>query len=342
MQYPEDASKAATYLREAIPLMVKHGIEPNPRNFSLWYAYVAKRNDKLNSELDAILAEYNTCPPEQSADLFRRYIIDDDIDFGHKVQAQLANVISSLSEQSSSMSQGSERYQSFLEQGIESLEENHDENDIKSLLTALIDQTRQTSNLTQTFKNQIDEANQEIGSLREEIQSIQKEASLDPLTQISNRRAFDRELQQQIDIQNSNSESSLCLIITDIDHFKRCNDKYGHVMGDKILQSLAKILNHICQEVGFCARYGGEEFVAILPDHTLQQAAAVAEKIRATTERMKIKQRNQSEPIDQLTTSVGVAIYNARETATNFIDRADSCLYKAKESGRNQVVTESQ
>ncbi len=342
MQYPEDAAKAANYLRQAIPLMVKHGVEPNPRNFSLWYAYVAKSNEKLNNELDAILAEHGTCPAGHSADLFRRYIIDDEVDFSHKVQAQLGEVINSLSHQSSAMSEGSENYQSFLEQGIENLQQHHNENDIKTMLSSLLDQTRRANEMTQTFQCQINEAHVEISTLRRELQSVQKEVSLDALTKINNRRAFDERLQQEIDQQNSGSKKPLTLIVTDIDHFKRCNDTYGHVMGDKILQSFAKVLEHCCDDIGFCARYGGEEFVVILSDYDLETAQNIAEKIRTTIERMKIKQRDQTEAIDQLTTSLGVALYRTGETAESFIDRADSCLYQAKQTGRNRTVVESQ
>jgi len=322
--------------------MVKHGVDPNPRNFSLWYAYVAKRNDNLNSELDAILIEHGTCPTAQSADLFRRYIIDDEVDFSHKVQAQLGEVVNGLSQQTASMSEGSEHYQTFLEQGIENLQQHHNENDIKTMLTSLLEQTRQATEMTQTFQCQINEAHIEIGSLRKELQSVQKEVALDPLTQIGNRRAFDDRLQQEIDKHKTGNDKPLTLIVTDMDHFKRCNDKYGHVMGDKILQSFAKILQHICEQAGFCARYGGEEFVVILPNHDLAQARIVAEKIRMTTERMKIKQRNQTDAIDQLTTSLGIALYRADESATAFIDRADTYLYQAKDNGRNRTVTESE
>ena len=342
MLYPEDATKAANYLREAIPLMVKHGVEPNPRNFSLWYAYVAKRNNNLNSELNAILAEHGTCPAPQSADLFRRYIINDEVDFSHKVQAQLGEVVNGLSQQTASMSEGSEHYQTFLEQGIENLHQHHSENDIKTMLASLLEQTRQATEMTQTFQCQINEAHIEIGSLRKELQSVQKEVALDPLTQIGNRRAFDDRLQQEIDKQKAGNDKPLTLIVTDIDHFKRCNDQYGHVMGDKILQSFAKILQHICEQAGFCARYGGEEFVIILPNHDLEQARIVAEKVRNTTERMKIKQRNQAGAIDQLTTSLGIALYRADESAIAFVDRADAYLYQAKENGRNRTVLESE
>lgn len=340
LQYPEDATRAANYLREAIPLMVKHGVEPNPRNFSLWYAYVSKRNPKLNTELDFIITEYGTCPPPQSADLFRRYIIDDEVDFSYKVQAQLGEVVNSLSHQSATMSEGSESYRSFLEQGIENLEQHHSENDIKRMLSTLLDETRRTSEMTQTFQCQINEAHLEISALRKELQSVQKEVTLDPLTKINNRGAFDKRLLEEIQRQNEGSADLLALIVTDIDHFKRCNDQYGHVMGDKILQSFAKVLEHCCSETGFCARYGGEEFAVILPNHSLEQAVEVAEKIRITTERMKIKQRDQAEAIDKLTTSLGIAVYQAGESSEEFVERADGALYKAKQSGRNCTMAD--
>jgi len=342
LQYPEDAAKAANYLREAIPLMVKHGVEPNPRNFSLWYAYVARRNENLNNELDTILAEHGTCPAAQSADLFRRYIIDDEVDFSHRVQVQLGEVVNSLSQQSTTMSEGSENYQSFLEQGIDNLQQHHSESDIKNMLSTLLDQTRRATEMTQTFQCQINEAHVEISTLRKELKSVKKEVTLDALTKINNRGAFDKQLQQEIDQHNSAPNKPLTLIVTDIDNFKRCNDQYGHVMGDKILQSFAKVLEHCCEDVGFCARYGGEEFVVILSDYDPKQAHDIAEKIRTTTERMKIKQRDQADAIDQLTTSLGIAYYRAGETAESFIDRADSCLYQAKQTGRNRTVAESQ
>ena len=126
-----------------------------------------------------------------------------------------------------------------------------------------------------------------------------------------------------------------------IDRFKRFNDQYGHVMGDKILQSFAKILHHLTEDCGFCARYGGEEFVVLLPGHCLDEATKVAEKIRLTTERMQIKQRNLSEAIDTITTSLGVARYAAGESTLDFISRTDALLYDAKETGRNRVVTQT-
>ena len=336
MQYTEDATEAANYLREAIPLMVKHNIHPNPRNFAVWYAYVSKQNENLNKEIEETIKQHNTCPPQVSADLFRRYIIDDEVDFGEQVQQQLAKMLGRLTNSSENMAQGNDSFQGFLENGMNNLNGNTSQSDLESVISTLLEQTRKTSEITTTFKSEMSKANDEIDQLRLALKDIQEEAALDPLTQIFNRRAFDKEIRRLM--QNSgNTSESLYLLIADLDHFKRCNDTYGHVIGDKIIQSFAKILTHVCSETDFAARYGGEEFVVLLPNHSLEKAKEVAEKIRITTERMKIKQRNSDEPIDRVTTSLGIAKFNQNEDSADFINRADSALYQAKEAGRNRV-----
>jgi hypothetical protein len=94
MQYPEYAFTAAAYLREAIPLIVKHGSE-NLRSFTFWYTYIAKSNVKLNTELDIILGEHNTCPARQSTDLFFRYIIANQVDLDDRFKLNFAACASS-------------------------------------------------------------------------------------------------------------------------------------------------------------------------------------------------------------------------------------------------------
>lgn len=337
MQYNEDATQAAHYLREAIPLMVKYGIHPNPRNFALWYAYVSKRNPKLNEELDNVIAQHDTCPAHVSADLFRRYVIDDEVDFAHHVQEHLSEIITNLSDTTEQTLEDEHNFESQLQKGLQDLQADSVSDNIESVVMTLIDHTKDASKAAEQFRSEINRANSEIDQLRRELTELAEQASLDALTQLSNRRAFDKEIQKMTSEATGNGKP-LCLLLTDIDHFKKCNDTYGHVIGDKVLQSFAKVLNHICSDIGFPARYGGEEFVVLLPDQTLDTAQQVAEKIRATTQAMKIKQRGSEQEIDTVTTSLGVAQYLPNENIQDYIGRADQALYKAKESGRNQVV----
>ncbi|MCF7981594.1 MAG: GGDEF domain-containing protein [Pseudomonadales bacterium] len=337
MKYDEDATQAAHYLREAIPLMVKYGIHPNPRNFALWYTYVSQRTPDLNQELDQTIDQYNTCPAEISADLFRRYVIDDEVDFAQQVQQNLAKIINHLSTQTEHTLRDKQVFENHLHQGLEELQSSTIDGSIEKVIFNLIEHTKDATKVAEQFRGEIDKANSEIEELRRELNELAEQASLDALTELSNRRSFDKEIKRLASEAQTNS-APLSLLLTDIDHFKKCNDTYGHVIGDKVLQSFAQMLTHVCAEKGFPARFGGEEFVVLLPNHSLNQALEVAEEIRRVTQNMKIKQRGLDQEIERITTSVGVAQYQPSEDLQDYIGRADNALYQAKEGGRNRVV----
>ncbi len=134
------------------------------------------------------------------------------------------------------------------------------------------------------------------------------------------------------------AERGPCLLIADIDNFKMVNDAYGHLFGDKVLCSVAKILKANIKGRDMAARYGGEEFVVLLPETTLDGARLLAEKIRATIGRSRIRRAENRQETAQITVSFGVASYCSGETAREFIDRADSALYASKKQGRNRVT----
>ncbi len=340
MKYPEDATQAAHYLREAIPLMVKYNIQPNPRNFALWYGYVSNSKPNLIKELDSAIQQHDTCPADVSADLFRRYIIDEEVDFANEVRDQIADIVRNLSDKTEQTISDEQSYESHLSHNLSLLKEDSGENNLESVVQSLIEHTQQATQIAESFRGEISKAHEEIESLRHDLKTLSHEASLDPLTQLNNRRAFDKELQRLMS-EAHEEQSPLCLIITDIDHFKKCNDTYGHVTGDKVIQAFAKVLSGICDNKGFPARYGGEEFVILLPNQDLEKAMQLAEQVRKTVESMKIKKRGSEEQIDQITTSLGVAQWQPLETSASLISRADAALYQAKEQGRNRTLSAS-
>ena len=132
-------------------------------------------------------------------------------------------------------------------------------------------------------------------------------------------------------------EKPLCLLITDIDHFKKFNDTYGHQQGDIVLKETARLLKESVRKIDLAARYGGEEFAVILPETDIENAKMVAERIRKKIEEFKVP--GQNEPL-HVTVSVGVAQYEPEKDTEkkDFIEHADKALYKAKDSGRNRVV----
>ncbi len=163
-------------------------------------------------------------------------------------------------------------------------------------------------------------------------QDLREAALCDFLTQIYNRRATQQFLDQQFN-QFQRYKTACSLILLDIDHFKRVNDTHGHEAGDKILQMVAQTLKSQLRKTDILGRWGGEEFLCILPNTSLEEAKAVAEKLKieiAETEAEGIA----------CTISLGVKMLDHNDhTIDEAVKRADDALYKAKDSGRNCVVT---
>jgi diguanylate cyclase (GGDEF)-like protein len=130
-------------------------------------------------------------------------------------------------------------------------------------------------------------------------------------------------------------ELSFSVGMVDVDHFKQCNDKHGHLVGDAVLKKIAEKLKNSVREVDMIARYGGEEFCVVLPETTKTLAMSVAERLRKSVESKEIKAFDENVKV---TVSVGVATYpEDGEDVDALIERADTALYKAKRAGRNRV-----
>jgi diguanylate cyclase (GGDEF)-like protein len=158
-------------------------------------------------------------------------------------------------------------------------------------------------------------------------------ASHDDLTGLWNRREFIRLLLDERK-RATRHESGFCVAIADADHFKQVNDRFGHIVGDLVLQELAKVLEKTRRTTDKLARYGGEEFTLLLLDDSADQAAVAMERIRTSVAQHDWRR---IAPGLQVTISAGVAAWRPGETARQVIDRADAALYAAKRAGRNRV-----
>jgi diguanylate cyclase (GGDEF)-like protein len=166
------------------------------------------------------------------------------------------------------------------------------------------------------------------------LKTLEKLAITDGLTRLYNLRHFYKQLELEIDRCNRYGHS-LALLLLDIDHFKKCNDSYGHLEGDKVLVKLGQAIKLCLRTMDSAYRYGGEEFTIILPETTGKEANNVAERISASVE----SERFSTEAGEDfsITISIGVTEYFKEEQLSTFIHRADQAMYKSKEKGRNRI-----
>jgi diguanylate cyclase (GGDEF)-like protein len=163
-----------------------------------------------------------------------------------------------------------------------------------------------------------------------DARKLEQLATIDKLSGLYNRMKIENYCEMEIDkVKRYNEVFSVILI--DIDYFKEINDDYGHNIGDRVISSISKILQSSIRRVDYVGRWGGEEFLILLPKTTAQQAFQIAEKIRIT-----IMEEDFS-PAQNITISAGITEYMQGDTTEKIIQRADEELYKAKESGRNQI-----
>ncbi|MCZ6803873.1 MAG: GGDEF domain-containing protein [Proteobacteria bacterium] len=166
-------------------------------------------------------------------------------------------------------------------------------------------------------------------------QAIEK-AYIDPLTGLNNRAAFDKSIEQEMDLATRHKHT-LSLMMLDLDRFKQINDNYGHLVGDAVLKSFADCIMECMRRSDIIFRYGGEEFSILLRNTKLTGAHFLAERMRKNVEEMDFHYNNIK---INISVSIGLAEMQAGDDRNKFIAHADALLYKAKERGRNRVVVE--
>ncbi|MDY6890951.1 MAG: GGDEF domain-containing protein [Pseudomonadota bacterium] len=186
----------------------------------------------------------------------------------------------------------------------------------------------------QQLLGRLEEMEQKATAFRASAEQAHLQSRTDPLTGLANRLAYDQQLENEL-LRYRRYATPFSLCIADIDRFKRINDQYGHLVGDKVLRLIAKVMRTTLRGTDFVARFGGEEFAILLPSTRAESAYQAAEKIRQAVARSPFN--FQGHPV-QITLSLGVAEVTSTDSGDSLFARADSHLYTAKNSGRNRVV----
>ncbi len=187
---------------------------------------------------------------------------------------------------------------------------------------------------TERMRSRIAELEREAQELHAKLDREKHGARLDPLTRLANRKSFDERFAQEVE-RRSRTDSSVALLLWDLDNFKVINDTYGHRAGDRVLQRVATCFMSGLSAEDFVARIGGEEFVVLLTGLTAERALGIADQLRAAVEALRFHVRGT--PV-RVTVSCGITELRATDPAGAAFDRADAALYRAKRSGKNLCI----
>ncbi|MBI5460561.1 MAG: GGDEF domain-containing protein [Gammaproteobacteria bacterium] len=190
-------------------------------------------------------------------------------------------------------------------------------------------------NLLRLLSRRLRHDNQLVRQSLESQALSEQDARRDPLTGLHNRRWLNETLPKLIG--HRGARCKLCLLMLDIDHFKRYNDSVGHIAGDQALIAVANTLEAQIRDGDQAVRFGGEEFLVVLPDTNLKDARPISERLRHSVQQTAIFDRD-GDALPSVTLSIGLAEWAAFETPEQLIARADAALYQAKHQGRNRVA----
>jgi diguanylate cyclase len=313
----------------------------SPRHFEVWYTYATGYNPSLNQMINETLAKDGTLSEAQVDHIYETYIstqrFTDRIDrVGSQVMGEIEQVMAMIGAAAGTASS----YTESLADVTQKLGAAGDEPAVRTIVESLVHATKQMEKNNQALEARLSASKQEINQLQENLEVVRNESLTDPLTGLSNRKYFDTTLAAAITEARDKGEP-VTLLMTDVDHFKRFNDTYGHLTGDQVLRLVASALKQNVKGQDTAARYGGEEFAVVLPKTGLRSAVTVADHIRRAVMTKELMKRSTGQSLGRVTISAGVAALRPTDTSQTLIERADTCLYAAKRGGRNCVISEA-
>ncbi len=324
----------------ALGQMTARGQPADPGSYELWYQFAAANSGLLCAAVNSRLQRSGGLTAAERDDIHNAHIAPTDT--GAKVDKLGARIADEI-EQVMAMIEAAEGSASDYSANLSSVSERlgavKDREGVRAIVESLVLATNEMETKNLGLQGQLQALAEEVGQLREDLETIRSESVTDALTALGNRKFFNASLERSV-AQCHAENAPLALLLADVDHFKKINDSYGHVVGDRVLRFVANILKRGIKGRDVAARYGGEEFAVILPGTPLAGAMEVAEQLRLGVMKGELIRRSTGEKQMRVTISIGVAILHHRTSPQALIEAADVCLYAAKRSGRNCVIGE--
>lgn len=336
MLQQEEPKQAAEYLRQVIPMLSKNNLAPTPINYSIFYSYLAGTSQALNDIIDRFISEKKPFTVLMMLELYEKFINGGAaLEQQEKIQQSLEKIMSEASEEVQQVNNGAGEFDTAISKHAETLSSVNDPQTTALILKQIMEDTRNMVKGNQATQARMQETNAEIAKMKAELEAVKASAEKDALTGLKNRGAFDKNIDSVV---YSQKAPDTTLIMLDIDHFKRVNDDFGHLVGDRVIRYVSALLTQIIGPDHHIARYGGEEFAVILTGVPIDEVKHLTEKTRVAMCNSKLQRKESGDTIGKVTISAGITTLKPDDSVDSFIDRADKALYEAKETGRNKFV----
>jgi diguanylate cyclase len=325
---------------ETIDVLKDRQIPAIPPNYEIWTAHRLGLNPELSKEIEARLASAAPFTDSVNEDLFERYFSSTRlsvqvIETSGIIARELTEAVATLR----AAGEQSGLYADTLATAAATFEQGVDATGFRALLANLTHAARDMAAQNMQMSQQMAASSRQVETLQTSLQTVKVQALTDGLTELANRKHFDEALRRCLQDPVS-TEGGLCLLMCDIDHFKRFNDTWGHLVGDQVIKFIAHVLKVHARGDFLAARYGGEEFAIIMPRTNLSQARAVAAAVHGMVRSKKLTRRSTRESLGSVTLSIGLAEHRANERSEDIIARADACLYASKRAGRDRITAD--
>ncbi len=309
-----------------------------PTTYEVLYRTAGHADPALKREVDRIRAEKGRLEPADIDGLAGEFVLSPAAEriteIGGLLSHELKHVLSTLE-----LAQIETNDRANQLSRLSRTRETSRSDQLRALIQALMMGAKDMEKINRQLEAELSGSMKEIKRLKASLEKARTDSRIDPLTMLKNRKSFDEALSRVLGKALS-AKHMVCLMMVDIDHFKRINDQFGHLVGDQVIRMIASIMKDKFGDRTHLARYGGEEFVALITGCSIDAALRTTDEFRRQIADRPFKLRSTGEMIGNVTVSIGVAALRNTDTAQSLVERADQSLYLAKQKGRNRTASE--
>lgn len=331
--------RAQLLSRKALHFAESYQTPPVPKTFEVWYAYSAGEPAALRRELGAVLEKKKGVDSYDMWQLHAEYLSGSEQErrqqevLGYHLDREMEKAVQRVHRHLAT----NEHYSGSLKKSATKLASAATAEQVRETVEVLLMENARMRAESVRLNHDLEQTRVQVRKLRSSLEKSRENEFRDALTNVSNRRFFDRVLNKAISEANATG-SPLSLVLADLDHFKRINDTFGHQVGDDVLRYFAALMMKNVKGQDLVARYGGEEFAIILPATTVTNAHHLVTQMMEQLAKANLVVSRGKDSLGKVTCSFGIAELHRDESASEFIQRADERLYQAKHAGRNRAV----